>query len=86
MKRGSYYWQIFGVHNSESFLVPENVLADELLYHIRMAARRSNSNKIVLFSQDSFAFRKDIVELCDQHFRKEDERVFPEAHSWRAIL
>jgi uncharacterized membrane protein len=78
VNRGVYYWQLFGVSNSERFLVPENVSADELLEHIRMAARRSNSNKIVLFSLDTgdHSFRKDIVELCDQHFHKEDEKVF----------
>lgn len=75
MDRGAYYWNMFGVHSGEIFLVPENLSPDEVLRQIRMKAERDNIRKIVLFSQDFpfLAEYKDMVNLCDKYFRRESE-------------
>jgi hypothetical protein len=78
---GTYYWKMFGVQTDRSGMpanimrAPDDVPADEFFRYIRARAGESHSHKIALFAQRASHF-KDLVELCDQHFRQEDKRVF----------
>jgi hypothetical protein len=78
---GTYYWKMFGVQTDRSgrpaniMRAPDDVPAEEFFRYIQARAGSSHSHKIALFAQRASHF-KDLVELCDQHFRREDKRVF----------
>jgi len=86
LTRANYYWKMFGVNAEKIFLIPENMPTDAIFHQIQIAAKKKNINNIVLFSLVRVK-HKDILELCDQHFRREEEKVFTTResapfHSW----